>query len=139
MQYRTVGRYAVPYINRMLTNITKYRQHVNEYCQFLQERSLLRRACRNSFDEFGLWATRCTDLSPICIRMHPYESVCTRMHPYASIRLIYASGRQCSTHFPRKSQKSQKCRNRNILIAFCTARSSRIQSNIHCNKSSNKT
>ena len=41
----------------------------------------------------------------VCIQIHPYASVCThmhpsriRMHPYASIRLIYASERQYSTH-----------------------------------------
>ena len=50
--------------------------YIDEYCQFLQERSLFRKACRISFGEFGLWATRCTDLPPICIRMHPYAPTC---------------------------------------------------------------
>ena len=40
----------------------------------------LGKTCRNSFDEFGLWATRCTDLPPVCIHMHP--------HQYGPIRLI---------------------------------------------------
>ena len=68
--------YIYSYIYFLLTNIYNY-------CHCRPERSLFRRACRNTFDDFGLWATRCTDLPPICIRMHPYAFICIRMHPYA--------------------------------------------------------
>ena len=88
---------------RTLTNIDKYYTDIDEYCQFLQERSLFRNACRISFGEFGLWATRCTDLPPICIRMHPY----------APIRLIYALSRlvtPCSTQVSAKKVKISKNR-----------------------------
>ena len=89
---------------RTLTNIDRYQTDIDEYCQFLQERSLFRKACRNSFDEFGLWATRCNDLPPICIRMHSYASVCTHMPPYALFTLPNANIQH--TLSPKKS-KSQ--------------------------------
>ena len=112
---RTVGRYTVPYGRQVrstahcqtLSSIYKYLPTIDEYLQFLQERSLFRKACRNSFDEFGLWATRCNDLPPICIRTHPYLFICIRMHPYASMHLIYVPEHQYSTHpFAKKVKQS---------------------------------
>ena len=80
---------------------------IDKYVMFRQEWSLLRKACRNLFDEFGLWATRCPDLPPICIRMHLYAFICIRMHPYASIRFIYVPNGNIQYAFSLKKSKRQ--------------------------------
>ena len=67
-------------------------------------------------------------MHPYASNMHLYASVCIRMHPYSSIRLIYASERQYSTHvFGERVKKSKDCRNRLSYNAFRSAKSIRIQ------------
>ena len=130
-QVRSTVQYAVPYSRqvrtqyRTLTNIDRYQTDIDEYCQFLQERSLFRKACRISFGEFGLWATRCTDLLPICIRMHPYASVCTHT-PY--LRLVTPCLRLVQHTLSLKKSKSQKI-DKNHNSQMCSGAQNRSESN----------
>ena len=149
----TVGRYVhstvhwqiLTDIKQILTNIVSFyknghfsEKHVVFHSEnlgcgrlgalTLQERSFFRKAfriSRISFGEFGLWATRCTDLPPICIRMHPYASICTRMHPYALFTLPNANIQH--TFSPKKSKSQKLYKNHNSQM--CSGAQNRSKSN----------